>query len=173
MADQLDVTRKVLYDAFISLAKRKIIRYVPGNVKPYIVYYQPRLPLSYITIGREAYENRKELFVTKIGAMARYIRDDETCRQLLLMEYFGQKEDKPCGICDVCIGKKKRLHREERKSLEERILQVFARQNTNIRELVRQLGEDKEVVVEQIRKLLDEGKIQYVSTLELGLTEKS
>ena len=173
LADQLDVTRKVLYDAFISLAKRKIIRYVPGDVKPYIVYYQPRLPLSYITIGREAYENRKELFVTKIGAMARYIRDDETCRQLLLMEYFGQKEDKPCGICDVCIGKKKRLHREERKSLEERILQVLARQNTNIRELVRQLGEDKEVVVEQIRKLLDEGKIQYVSTLELGLTEKS
>lgn len=173
LADQLDVTRKVLYDAFISLAKRKIIRYVPGDVKPYIVYYQPRLPLSYITLGREAYENRKELFVTKIGAMARYIRDDETCRQLLLMEYFGQKEDKPCGICDVCIGKKKRLHREERKSLEERILQVLARQNTNIRELVRQLGEDKEVVVEQIRKLLDEGKIQYVSTLELGLTEKS
>ena len=173
LADQLDVTRKVLYDAFISLAKRKIIRYVPGDVKPYIVYYQPRLPLSYITIGREAYENRKELFVTKIGAMARYIRDDETCRQLLLMEYFGQKEDKPCGICDVCIGKKKRLHREERKSLEERILQVLARQNTNIRELVHQLGEDKEVVVEQLRKLLDEGKIQYVSTLELGLTEKS
>ena len=104
MADQLDVTRKVLYDAFISLAKRKIIRYVPGDVKPYIVYYQPRLPLSYITIGREAYENRKELFVTKIGAMARYIRDDETCSKLLLMEYFGQKEEKPCGICDVCIG---------------------------------------------------------------------
>ena len=173
LADQLDVTRKVLYDAFISLAKRKIIRYVPGDVKPYIVYYQPRLPLSYITIGREAYENRKELFVTKIGAMARYIRDDETCRQLLLMEYFGQKEDKPCGICDVCIGKKKRLHREERKSLEERILQVLAKQNTNIRELVRQLGEDEEVVIGQVRKLLDEGKIQYVSTLDLGLTEKS
>ena len=173
LADQLDVTRKVLYDAFISLAKRKIIRYVPGDVKPYIVYYQPRLPLSYITMGREAYENRKELFVTKIGAMARYIRDDETCRQLLLMEYFGQKEEKPCGICDVCIGKKKRLHREERKSLEERILQVLAKQNTNIRELVRQLGEDEEVVIGQVRKLLDEGKIQYVSTLELGITRKS
>ena len=173
LADQLNVTRKVLYDAFISLAKRKIIRYVPGDVKPYIVYYQPRLPLSYITIGREAYENRKELFVTKIGAMARYIRDDETCRQLLLMEYFGQKEEKPCGICDVCIGKKKRLHREERKSLEERILQVLAKQNTNIRELVRQLGEDEEVVIGQVRKLLDEGKIQYVSTLELGITRKS
>ena len=173
LADQLDVTRKVLYDAFISLAKRKIIRYVPGDVKPYIVYYQPRLPLSYITLGREAYENRKELFVTKIGAMARYIRDDETCRQLLLMEYFGQKEEKPCGICDVCIGKKKRLHREERKSLEEQILQVLAKQNTNIRELVRQLGEDEEVVIGQVLKLFDEGKIQYVSTLELGITRKS
>ena len=173
LADQLDVTRKELYDAFVSLAKRKIIRYVPGDAKPYIVYYQPRLPLSYITIGREAYENRKELFVTKIGAMARYIQDNETCRQLLLMEYFGQKEDKPCGICDVCIGKKKRLHRGERKKIEEQILQVLAKQNTNIRELVRQLGEDEEVVIGQVRKLLDEGKIQYVSTLELGITRKS
>ena len=89
------------------------------------------------------------------------------------MEYFGQKEDKPCGICDVCIGKKKRLQRVERKKLEEQILQVLAKQNTNIRELVRELGEDKEVVIGQIRKLLDEGKIQYVSTLELGVTGKS
>ena len=148
LADRLDVTRKVLYDAFISLAKRKIIRYVPGDVKPYIVYYQPRLPLSYITIGREAYENRKELFVTKIGAIARCIRDDETCRQRLLMEYFGQKEEeKPCGICDVCIGKKKRLHREERKSLEETDFASACQTEYGIiRELVRQLGEDEEVV---------------------------
>lgn len=65
------------------------------------------------------------------------------------------------------------MHREERKSLEERILQVLAKQNTNIRELVRQLGEDEEVVIGQVRKLLDEGKIQYVSTLELGITRKS
>ena len=62
----------------------------------------------------------------------------------------------------------KRLQRGERKKLEEQILQVLAKQNTNIRELVRELGEDKEVVIGQIRKLLDEGKIQYVSTLELG-----
>ncbi len=172
LADELGVKRKVLYDAFISLAKRKVIRYVPGDVKPYIVYYQPRLPLSYITIGREAYENRKKLFVTKIEAMARYIRDDETCRQLLLMEYFGQKEEKPCGICDVCIGKKKRLQRGERKSLEEQILQVLAKQNINVRELVRQFDVEQEVVIEQVRKLLDEGKIQYVSTLVLGLINK-
>ena len=50
---------------------------------------------------------------------------------------------------------------------------MLTKQNTNIRELVHELGEDKEVVVEQIRKLLDEGKIQYVSTLELGVTGKS
>ena len=64
------------------------------------------------------------------------------------------------------------MQRGERKDLGEQILQVLAKQNTNIRELVCQLDEDKEVVVEQIRKLLDEGKIHYVSTLELGLTGK-
>jgi len=172
LADQLNVTRKMLYDAFISLAKRKIIRYVPGDSKPYIVYYQPRLPLSYITIGREAYENRKELFVAKIGAMARYIQDNETCRQLLLMEYFGQKEEKTCGICDVCIGKKKRLQAGERTSLDERILRVLAERDVNVRELIRLFGEDEKVVADRVRKLLDEGKIRYISTLVLGAVKE-
>lgn len=72
---------------------------------------------------------------------ARYIQDDETCRQLLLMEYFGQKEEKACGICDVCIGKKKRLQARERKSLEEQILQLLAERDVNVRELVRLFGE--------------------------------
>ena len=71
------------------------------------------------------------------------------------------------------LKKREQAREEERKKIEEQILQVLTKQNTNIRELVHELGEDKEVVVEQIRKLLDEGKIQYVSTLELGLTEKS
>ena len=49
----------------------------------------------------------------------------------------------------------------------------WCKQNTNSRELVRQLGEDEEVVIGQVRKLLDEGKIHYVSTLVLGLVKKS
>ncbi len=90
----------------------------------------------------------------------------------LLMEYFGQKEEKPCGICDVCIGKKKRLHREERKSLEEQILQVLAKQNTNIGSWCVNWVRTKEVVIGQVRKLLDEGKNSICFDLGTGDNEE-
>lgn len=172
LADTLEVKRKELYDAFVTLAKRKIIRYVPGDAKPYVIYYQPRLPLSYVSISREAYEDRKRAFVSKIEAMIRYIEDKETCHQLFLMDYFGQKERKACGICDICIEQRKRLSRDEQKGLDEKILHRLSEGEMNVRELVRAFEERKELVVERVRVLLDEGKIRYVSTLVLGLVKE-
>ena len=167
MADQLDVTHKVLYDAFISLANVRLFA-MPGDVKPYIVYYQPRLPLSYITIGREAYENRKELFVTKIGAMARYIWMTKCVASFCLWSILGRKKTSLAGYVMFVSGRKTVASGRAEK-LEERILQVLAKQNTNIRELVRQLGEDEEVVIGQVRKLLDEGKISICFDLGTGV----
>ena len=172
LADQLGIKRKELYDAFVTLAKRKIIRYVPGDTKPYVIFHRPRLPLSYVSIGREAYEERKHAYASKIEAMVRYCEDKETCRQLLLMEYFGQKESEACGICDVCISRKKASVREKPVGTDERILQLLAGRDVPVNELVRGIGVSPEVVVERIRALLDEGKIRYVTPSVLGLISR-
>ena len=168
VAESLDVDRTVLYHAFIALAKRGVLHYVPGSTIPYILYLQPRLPLSYMQLSRSAYEDRKESYAKKIEAMVRYVDDEVQCRQLYLMAYFGQQERDACGVCDLCLQAKKKV---VNKSEVERLLrEQLARGDMEIKALVNSIPFDREVVIGQIRLLLDQEIIHYVTPSVLHLT---
>lgn len=169
LAEELNVDRNTLYDGLITLAKRKVIRYVPGNDRPYIVYHQPRLPLSYITIGKEAYEDRKEVYATKINEMVRYIETPGKCRQLFLMSYFGQKESEPCGVCDICLEQKRKKGGNNRENIDKAILEQLECKDLEIKELINNIGFVKEEVTDRLRILLDDGKIFYKTAMVLSL----
>lgn len=170
LADELGTTRQTVYDTLITLAREKVISYVPGNDRPYIVYHQPRLPVSYVTIGKEAYEDRKKAYEGKVLEMVRYIEEPDECRQLSLMRYFGQKETGPCGICDVCLQNK--TPRPDRKHIRDSVLELLDRQDLNLTALVRELQKDEKEVVAQIRVLLDENRIYYKTPTLLALKKK-
>ena len=88
LAGKLGVKRQQVYESLLLLARRRIIGYIPGNDRPYIVYHQPRVPAHYLHIGPEAYEDRKQAYAVKVGHMAGYIELTDSCRQLYLMAYF-------------------------------------------------------------------------------------
>ena len=46
-----------------------------------------------------------------------YAHQVRLCRTQFIQEYFGEKTDTECGICDVCIEKKKRLVPESQEDL--------------------------------------------------------
>ncbi len=41
----------------------------------------------------------------KSKALHNLIKNDQICRQIQLLQYFGEKLDHPCGHCDVCRSK--------------------------------------------------------------------
>lgn len=170
LADELGTTRRMVYETLIALARAKIVGYIPGNDRPYIVYHQPRLPAGYVSIGKEAYEDRKRAYGEKVQEMVRYIEEPGLCRQLSLMRYFGQKETEPCGICDVCLQKKKA--RSDKKELRSAVLELLSRQDMELKALVHSLEGGEEEIIGQIRRLLDENRIYYKTPLLLSVREK-
>lgn len=170
-AERLGVNRDQLYHALLNLAKRRIINYIPGNDRPYIVYHQPRVPASYLHISRNAYEDRKESYAKKVRNMVDYVEDQKGCRQLYLMAYFGQTEKYPCGICDHCLEEKKRIGKSEQKATDQKIMALLQQGNRELRELILLTGEEREWVVGRIRYLLETEKIIYKSPILLGLPE--
>lgn len=169
LAERLGVKRQEIYEALLALAKRKIISYIPGNDRPYIVYHQPRVPASYLHIGKEAYENRKEVYAEKINRMAGYIETQDTCRQLYLMDYFGQREKKLCGVCDYCLSLRKNSFKPDKKSIDQKILAILQQSDTELKDLVNQIEENREIVIERIRILLEYSKIYYKTPTTLTL----
>jgi ATP-dependent DNA helicase RecQ len=49
-----------------------------------------------------------QVYKERMDAMLDYIRNKEICRTQMLVRYFGEKNTPACGICDVCIEKKKK-----------------------------------------------------------------
>ncbi|GHV63980.1 ATP-dependent DNA helicase RecQ [Bacteroidia bacterium] len=163
MADKLDSNRNEVYQILLDLAKRKIIRYIPGNDRLYIMYKQPRLPLSHISISKESYADRKKAFENGINSIIRYVEDPGKCRQLYLVNYFGQHESKSCQLCDICLEAKKKHGHKYEQSLRTSILTLLAAREMHIKEIIYNFGDDEhQAVVDCLREMLDEGEIRYV-----------
>lgn len=169
LAEMLGGRRHDVYEGLVMLARHKIVNYVPGNVRPYVVYHQPRLPVSYLTIGKEAYEDRREAYARRIHEMIHYIEEKEECRQLFLMSYFGQSEKVPCGICDVCLGEKKDRKEYSRKQIDTAITELLNRRDVPVKELAKLLNMEQPLVLERLRVLLDDSKVYYKSPMILSL----
>jgi ATP-dependent DNA helicase RecQ len=51
---------------------------------------------------------RMQVYKERLDAMLDYIRNRDVCRTQALVQYFGEKNTAACGVCDVCIEKKKK-----------------------------------------------------------------
>lgn len=105
LALRLDTSRKAVYEMLKMLSKRNIIDYIPHKKTPLISYTHPRIESKYLTIPRMVNEDRKDRFEKRIEAVTHYAGQTEICRSKVLLSYFGEKETKDCGHCDICLAK--------------------------------------------------------------------
>lgn len=103
VAAKAGITGEQLHVTLKQLAQKRIIRYVPRRTVPIIRYTKQRVDSNRLVIKKEIYENQKKCHKARIKSVIDYAENETTCRQRLLLEYFGQKISDDCTHCDVCI----------------------------------------------------------------------
>jgi ATP-dependent DNA helicase RecQ len=86
-----------------------ILEYQPVKDTPRLYYISNRVAYDQFHINTAAYLKRKEVYVQRLEKMIAYMNDAVTCRSTLIGQYFGDAELKDCGVCDICLRKKKTL----------------------------------------------------------------
>ena len=143
----------------------RVIRYVPSNRSPMLYLHEDRLTPSDLYIAPETYLRRKELMHERFEQMLHYAQNEEQCRSSVLDRYFGAKSEHRCGICDICLEKrrKERAQQGERQADEEalrqKILQLLGESPREPQSLVRELTGSPERLAELLRELLNRGEI--------------
>jgi ATP-dependent DNA helicase RecQ len=66
----------------------------------------------------------------------------------------------PCGICDVCLAKRRRAKQSE--SVEHSIMAVVAGGDVTIKDVVTAVAASSEEIIERIDKMVRDGKF-YIS----------
>ncbi|REA55267.1 RecQ family ATP-dependent DNA helicase [Dyadobacter luteus] len=101
-APQQEVIKKLVF-----MQERDILVYEPRRDQPQITYMTPRFEAALLPLNIREIEKKKKRDLDKASAVVDYASHTKQCRTLLLLEYFNEFDASPCGICDICIEKKK------------------------------------------------------------------
>ena len=160
-----------------QLWQLRVIRYIPSNRSPILFMNEERLPRADLYIAPETYRRRQELMRERFERMLAYAANEEECRSTVLERYFGSETPTPCGICDVCLARKRAARAAEHASdaapqpaeaapkkesdldLRNTVLRRLAVSPADPRELAAGCSCTPERLARVVRELLEEGKI--------------
>ena len=152
---QLSVER--VHELMKVLWRMKIIRYIPANNSPLVRFDTERLPVKSLYIAPESYQLRHRLMMERFESIVEYVTSEDRCRSQIIENYFGDKESKECGVCDVCL--RKRRGEASQVSVVECIMAMLGDAELDIKELTSAMNIAPERVVEVVDKMVAEKKI--------------
>lgn len=86
-----------------SLERFGLLAYQQRTDKPQIVWLSERIDAGQIRLSNDNYGARKQTAAKRLQAVLDFVNNKEQCRSRQLLEYFGEKNEKRCGRCDVCL----------------------------------------------------------------------
>ncbi|MBR2014681.1 MAG: RecQ family ATP-dependent DNA helicase [Alistipes sp.] len=143
-----------------------IIRYIPVNHLPLIFYEVERLDIKNLYISPESYLHRRELVHERLDAMQQYADNDTECRSMVLQRYFGDTEATPCGVCDICLSRRKKAT-----SLEDDILALLRLGPCSARDISCEIKAEPEAIALILNTLQKQGKISRSKSGKLSIIE--
>jgi len=172
IAKRLDWTRDQVYEQLVALSKEQIIRYIPRKRIPFLTYIQERVETSRVILGKEAYDDRRERYVSRVESVLKYAQEENICRSQILLSYFGEKDTNPCGKCDICLKKKQTtLSASEFKEIQQAIMLHLDKESLSINELAKKLSFKEFKMIQTVRFMLDNGQIVETETMKLKIKE--
>ena len=173
LATRLNWKQEKVYEQLIGLSKEKIIQYIPRKKTPFLTFTHEREPIGRIELGKAAYDDRKERYVSRINSMIEYVSEENVCRSVMLLNYFGERGGKPCGQCDVCLKKKqKEISNDEFEIIKSKILSELEKNQSAVNELVSKIQVKEEKVLKVIRFMLDNKEILQNDKMKLQINDK-
>lgn len=145
-----------------KLESLNFLNYIPRNDKPNIQFITPRVDTRYFCLSDDIYKNRKEDAATRVKAVIDFVSNDEVCRSVQLLRYFGEDIKKRCNKCDVCSSKNTMtLNDKEYQDISESIILELRENESSVYELMNKIkNHHEEKVAATIRWMLDNNIIE-------------
>ena len=170
IAKRLNWDRKMVYDQLVMLAKERVIQFIPRKKTPYLTFIREREATERVYLGKEAYDDRRERYISRIKNVLDFAQEKNTCRSRMLLAYFGEKDIKPCGVCDICLKQKENLvTTDDFRTIQELIEQALILEPLTINALIRKLNIHEPKALQVIRFMLDNGKIEENELMRLKI----
>lgn len=159
-----------------SLEKFDLIIYDKQKDKPQVTFLTTRFDAKNLPIQVHEINHRKEKSLQKAKSVGHYVSHEKRCRTQLLLEYFDEKTDDTCGICDNCLKQKKQSKQaieddELVKSNQQKIKQLLANGAMTLQLIIQIMQPANQVLLKDIiREMIADEELAYDSEGKLKLS---
>lgn len=168
MAGRLKITANAVIELLNKLDSFGIFSYLPRKDKPQVIYLQNRLRKEELRLNVASINDRKQEYETRIKSVREYVTENNTCRTRMLVKYFGEKDVEDCGVCDVCLAKKKSgLTDEQFVKIVADVEKILKANPLSIIELGKKLNIEGANFNKMLNFLMDAGKLSRNEKKEL------
>lgn len=174
IARLLSLPVKTVRQQWKTLQQNGILSYLPQKDSPQIFFVQERIALDRFHINKKNVAQRKKAFEERIHAIIRYAENSQTCRSSVLLAYFNEHQSPDCGICDICIKNKNSTLQSNSltKLIAEIKEQIIHEPQSGRALLAKYSSSKKELILQALRKMLDEEMIKIEADDTLTLLRK-
>ncbi|WP_431135358.1 RecQ family ATP-dependent DNA helicase [Psychroserpens mesophilus] len=164
IAGKIAMTEKQIIAILQQLDKDGIVEFNYSNTDSEIVFLQPREDDKTINRIVSTVEHQQELKKLQVNAVLKYIENDSVCKQLQLLNYFGEDAVEVCGKCSVCLAHSEDPKSADFKTIQNDILTALTNQSYNSRQLTEALPYKDTELFEVLKLLLEHQIIEMTSS---------
>ena len=161
IAKKSNSTEKIVLSLLQKLKEKEIIDLIAKNNDATITFNEVREDERTINRVSKHLEAQNKLKTEQLRAVLDYSKETKTCKQKLLMNYFGEIIKDDCGVCSYCISKKKNKPNPE--LISEKIIALLKMQDFNSRDIQKLTKLSKDDVIFALQKLLENETISIKS----------
>ena len=136
-----------------------LITYFKSEKLPKVKLAIPRIKSSKIHLSKNTKNNfKRQVYLAE--NMLQYLNENHTCRNQILLTYFGESNPKPCLKCDNC-DKKITKKNNPNHILQNAILMTLKFENKEVKTIQKEFEYvEKGQLKKTIKELLEKGQIE-------------
>tara|TARA_R110002050_G_scaffold42777_9_gene102852 strand:- start:1471 stop:3375 length:1905 start_codon:yes stop_codon:yes gene_type:complete len=172
VAEKASTTESVVISALKQLEKDGIIALNLAKTDAQITYIQPREDDKTINRIAAIIEQQNDLKQLQVKAVLDYIKNDDICKSIQLLTYFGETIKEPCGICSVCTRIKKPSKSQNLKVLKNQIIELLENGDLSSRAMISEIDCSEKNLKKVLQLLLEHQIISITKTNTYKLFHK-
>ena len=163
ISDKAGIKETRLINVLEQLAKDEIITLLINKTDAQITFIEPREDEKTINRIASIITQQNTLKQKQVKAVLDYVNNDQLCKSIQLLTYFGEKNIEPCGICSVCISAKAKP-KTDFKIVKNKIIESLEFGDKNSKTLFKTLPFTEAEINKSLKTLLEEDIIVITKT---------
>ncbi|WP_347052743.1 RecQ family ATP-dependent DNA helicase [Flavobacterium olei] len=140
-----------------KLKEKEIIEFKSKNNDATILFNEVREDDHTINRVSKYLEKQNQVKKEQLLSVLHYIKENKTCKNRLVLDYFGEETNENCGICSYCITQKGKI--TEADSIADKILSLLRTASLTSREIENQIKMDAKDILAVLQELLENNHI--------------